>query len=195
MVLGQVVTVFLAVVFLGERPSPLDWLGIALVIGGVATVLSAHLTGEKKTMGKRGLVFGLVSVLSMSVSYIMIKKPLESVSAMEVLLIRMAAGAAGIFVVGLATRRLGAWINPFQDLRIGGYFLLAVLVVTYGGFWLSLAAWKYADAATANTLISTEPVFALPLAAIFLKEKITVRAVAGTAVTVPGIVLLCLCRG
>ena len=58
-----------------------------------------------------------------------------------------------------------------------------------------MAAWKYADAATANTLISTEPVFVLPLAAIFLKEKIALRAVAGTAVTVPGIVLLCLCRG
>ena len=65
-------------------------------------------------------------------------------------------------------------------------------VVTFGGFWLSLLAIKNLDVATANTLIATEPVFVLPLAAVFLRQKITGRAVAGTSVAVVGIILLCL---
>jgi len=69
--------------------------------------------------------------------------------------------------------------------------IISVAVITFGGFWLSLVAIKYIDVSIANTLNSTEPLFVLPLAVIFLKEKVTLSAIVGTFITVIGIVLLC----
>ena len=127
----------------------------------------------------------------MSVSFLVAKPALDDISAMEATLIRMTAGTLGLLLVGLATRRLGAWVTPFSEARLAGRFTLAVCVVTFGGFWLSLLAMKHLDVSVATPLISTEPLFVLPLAALLLKEKITGRAVAGTVATIVGIALLC----
>jgi len=191
MLLGQVLTVVFAVLFLGERPTPAAWTGIVLVVSGVGVVLTAELSGRNRAAGFKGIAFGLISLLGMAASTIIAKKALADVSAMQATFVRMTAGTLGIFILGGATGRLGAWMNPFSELRVAARFFVAVCVVTFGGFWLSLLAIKNLDVATANTLIATEPVFVLPLAAVFLRQKITGRAVAGTLVAVVGIILLC----
>ncbi len=195
MLLGQVTTVVFAVLFLGERPPPAAWAGIALVVSGTGTVLGAKLSGAGRAAGLRGTAFGLICLLSMAASIVIAKKALAGVSALQATFVRMAAGTLGMLILGGAAGRLGAWMNPFADARVAAKFSLAVCVVTFGGFWLSLLAVKNLDVSTANTLIATEPVFVLPLAAIFLREKITVGAVAGALAAVLGIVLLCLYGG
>jgi drug/metabolite transporter (DMT)-like permease len=192
MLLGQVLTVVFAVLFLGERPSSTAWIGIVLVVSGIGVVLTANLSGAIRTAGLRGIAYGSLSLVGMAASTIVAKMALTDVSAMQATLVRMAAGTLGIFLLGGATGRLGAWMNPFSSTRVATQFFLAVCVVTFGGFWLSLLAIKCLDVSTANTLISTEPLFVLPLAAIFLGEKITGKAIAGTFVAVVGIALLCL---
>lgn len=190
--LGQVLTVILAVVFLHESPTTAAWIGIALVLIGILVVLHASLGGERKASRARGLAFGLASIACMSVSMVIAKAALESVSAIQATFIRMLAGTLGMLALGVATRRLTSWVTPFNNRRLLGLFFVSVCVVTFGGFWLSLVAVKHMDLAVANTLNSTEPLFILPLAAIFLKEKITWRAVLGTVTAVIGIVLICL---
>jgi drug/metabolite transporter (DMT)-like permease len=193
--LGQVLTVVLAVVFLGDAPTSEAWIGIGLVVAGVAVVLYAKMSGEQQASKRRGIVLGLASVVCTAVSMIVAKQGLDAVSALQATFIRMLAGAVGLLVVGMATLRLRQWAMPFRDPRLATGFLGAVAVVTFGGFWLSLAAIKYVDVSIANTLNSIEPVFVLPLAAVLLKEKITWTAIAGTAMTVAGVVLLCLQSG
>jgi drug/metabolite transporter (DMT)-like permease len=191
MMVGQVLTALLALVFLGERPSAKAWTGIACVIAGVAIVLWANLSGERQRSRARGIMLGLLSVVCMSVSYIMAKPALESVSAMQETFVRMAAGAAGIAMFGLATGEFGTWFKESRNARLAGRFFIAVCVVTFGGFWLSLLAIKHVAVAVANTLNSMEPVFVLPLAAIFLKEKITLPQIVGTLTALVGVVVLC----
>ncbi len=191
LMLGQVLTVVLAVLFLGETPTLSAWFGIVLVVLGIGIVLSAKLSREKQVFGLRGIAFGLLSVLCMSVSLIIAKKGLESISAIQATFIRMLSGTLGMLLFGMTTRRLGRWAMPFKDPNLACLFLVSVCVVTFGGFWLSLVAIKYVDVSIANTLNSTEPLFILPLTAIFLKEKIAFRAVVGTFITTVGIVFLC----
>lgn len=191
LMLGQVFTVILAVIFLGETPTPEVWVGIVMVVLGIGIVLHAKLSGGWQVSGLRGIAFGLLSVLCMSVSIIVAKQGLESVSALQATFIRMLSGTTGMFFFGMATQRLGRWMATFNDLKLAGSFLLAVCVVTFGGFWLSLVAIKYVDVSIANTLSSTEPLFILPLAAIYLKERVSLRALIGTVITVGGIVILC----
>lgn len=189
---GLILTPLGAVVFLGESRTPIEWFGIGLIVAGVTFVLYVNLSSDEQGgAGWRGLLFGLLSVFCMSASFIIAKPALESVSAIEATLIRMAAGTLGLLLLGLVTGRLGAWVVPLKDAGLAGRFLVAVCVVTFGGFWLSLLAMKHLDVSMATPLISTEPLFVLPLAALMLKEKITWRALAGTVATIAGIALLC----
>ena len=203
MMAGQVLTALLALVIFGERPSAMAWGGISCVIVGVTIVLWANLSGERQRSRARGILLGLLSVACMSVSLIMAKKGLLHATAaqetvretmqetMQGTCVRMLAGALGIALYGLFTGRLQAWFVEGRNARLAGPFLFAVCVVTFGGFWLSLLAIRHVDVAIANTLNSLEPVFVLPLAAIFLKEKITPPQVIGTLIALAGVIVLC----
>ena len=188
---GQALTALLALVFLHETPTSLGWLGIALVIGGVGVILFNNLSDPGPPTRLRGVIYGLLSVLCMSSSVIVAKMGLGHSSALQATLIRMVAATIGVAMVGVFGGQIREWVASFRDFRIAGTFSLVVLIVTFGGFWLSLVAVKYVDVAIANTLISTEPVFILPLSAIFLKEKVTLPAVAGATIALVGVCLLC----
>ena len=188
--LGQVLTVILAVFWLGEQPQPLDWAGISLILGGVTIVMWTRISGEEGRTGLVGAIYGLLSVIAMAVSIIIAKEALATTGTIQATFIRMAAGTIGIFVFGQATGQIFSGLGTLRQPRFFGFFLLSVAVVTFGGFWLSLVAIANLDVAIANTLNATEPLFVLPLAAFLLKERITLPVVLGSLVTVGGIVLI-----
>ena len=190
MTVGQVFTVALAVIILGERLPLYGWLGIALIVSGITTGMLSG-ASERGRASWKGLIYGLISVLSMSVSVILTKKGLAEVSTVYATFIRMLAGTVGMLLVGILTHRLGRWVTPFRNARLIWQFTLAVCVITFGGFWLSIVAFKFTSVAVANSLISTEPIFILPLSAIFLKEKVTLQAVMGAVIATIGVITLC----
>ncbi len=195
-VLGQVLTVISAVLFLHESPSLGAWIGVSLVIIGVAVVLRAKLTGDEKATGLRGIAFGLLAVVCMCASNLVAKAALrEGSDTIEATFVRMSAGTLGVLLLGLATNRLRAWVTPFRDPRTIRLFVLSVAVVTFGGFWLSMVAYKYIPVSMASCLTSTEPVFALVLAAVLWKEKLSLPVVGGTLATVLGVALICMPGG
>lgn len=189
--LGQVLTVLFAICFLGEHLTTNMSVGILMVISGVAVVVYTRISDTTKKNSIGGIFYGLMAVLCMSISVIIAKKGLTSVSAVQGTFIRMLWGTSGLLLWGLATRRLGEWVSPFREIKLMKNFFLLVCLVSFGGFWLFHVAVKYTEVSVANTLSATEPLFVIPLAALFLKEKITWSAVTGTVVSVGGIILLC----
>jgi len=190
MVVGQVLTILLAVIFLHETPSVMEWTGISLILAGIFVTLSADLSGERRSSGWRGVMFGLAAVVCMSVSYIIIKIPLENISSLQATFMRMASGTVGVFLVGMMSGQVGGWLAPLKDGAFLAKFCVAVCVVTFGGFWLAIYAMKHLDVAVANTLNSTEPIFVIPLAYFVLKERITTRSVLGALTVVAGVALI-----
>jgi len=193
MMLAPGITLIMAILFLGEMPSPIAWLGIAMVLSGVTLTLAAGLRkGDSPEGAPAGLIFGLLSILCMGVSVIIAKIGLSTVPALEATFLRMTAGFVGMFVVALAKRQIKGWLEP---LRFGGLkwrFATAVAVVTFGGFWLALFSVKRLDVSVANTLLATEPLFALPLSVFWLREHPVALAWSGAAVAFPGAILLAL---
>ncbi len=187
---GQVLTTLLAVLMLGETLPPLGWAGIAIIITGI-TIGMFQSFADKGHSSLRGILFGLISVLAMSVAAILTKKGLHDTSTLHATFIRMLAGTVGMLLAGIATRRLGGWVSPFRDIRLICKFTLSVFVITFGGFWLAIVAFKYTSVVVANSLIATEPIFVLPMAAIFLKEKVTLHAAAGAVIATVGVIILC----
>jgi drug/metabolite transporter (DMT)-like permease len=189
--LGQVFTVVLAVILLGERLPLNGWFSIVFIVSGIAIGIFPR-SSEQGSSSLRGIAFGLISVLSMSVSVILTKKGLEGTPTLYATFIRMLAGTLGMFLIGILTFRLKKWVTPFRDPRLILQFVLAVCVITFGGFWLAIVAFKYISVAVANSLISMEPIFIIPLSVIFLKEKLTLQAVAGAVIAVTGVISLCI---
>jgi drug/metabolite transporter (DMT)-like permease len=190
---GQVLTILMAVVFLGDKPTVTAWVGMALVISGIFLVVRANLSGEKKKSPLKGIILGGLSVICMSTSYVIAKKPLdEPGSAMEATFIRMVAGGITMLIIFLFTGQAKNWWQPFRNSGLLGQFFLSVAMITFGGFWLTFVAFKQLDVSIASTLTSVEPLFVLPMGLIFLREKVTVTAVVGSVVAVAGIALICL---
>ncbi len=191
---GQILTALLAVVFLGEVPPPAVWGGIIITVVGIGIVLWAKILrdDEKRSSGIRGIILGSLFMLSMSVSIIIAKPALDSVSTVWATFIRMAAGSLGILLFGVCTKKVSDWINPFLNKRMLALFITSVAVVTFGGFWLSIVAIKYVDVAIANTLGATEALFVLPLSYFFLKEKIAPLEIVGTLLAVCGVIVICI---
>jgi drug/metabolite transporter (DMT)-like permease len=192
-VLGQVLTVISAVLFLDESPTLGAWTGVSLVISGVAVVLRSTLRGDERATRVRGVGFGLLAVICMCASNLVAKAALrEGSDTIAATFIRMAAGSLGVLLLGVTTHRLKAWVSPFSDPRMLRSFLISVVVVTFGGFWLSMVAYKYIPVSIASCLTATEPVFALVLAAVLWKERLSLPLVFGTLATVLGVALICL---
>lgn len=188
--LGPVVTVLLAVAFLRERPFMHVWVGMAMTLGGVTWVLWEQSPASKRKGYVKGVIYGLIFVLCNSIGIIFAKIGVNNVSSLQATGIRFLWASAGLLLWGGASRQLGRWIFPCRDFSVLKSTIIAVTVAIFGGFWFSLAALKYIPVSIATTLSLTTPVFILPLAAIFLKEKITAQSVFGALVAVGGIAII-----
>jgi drug/metabolite transporter (DMT)-like permease len=189
--LGQVLTVLLAVIWLGERPDLMAWAGIVLVTAGVMMVMWPRLRGEAGHSELVGVLLGLAAVGCMAVATVIAKQAMDAGSnSAQATLVRMLAGTAGAVLLGAAMGQRMSSLRPLFGARFAGFFLLSVAVVTFGGFWLSLFAINNAGVAVANTLGSLEPVLVLPVAAVLLKERVTPKVLAGSCAATIGAVLL-----
>jgi drug/metabolite transporter (DMT)-like permease len=186
--LNPVLIALSGVVVLGERPAVVVGLGIFLTVIGVFWVLRERTpAGTEAPRKSLGIVCGLLSVLCTTVGVTTAKVGLESMPAMEATVVRLLAGAVGLVLWGLVRGQLAEWVMPLRDRRAFGQTAAVVLLVVFGGFWLSLYALKHLDASIAGPLNSTAPLFILPLVVILQKERISRRAVLGAAVAVSGV--------
>lgn len=182
---------FSAVIFLSEMPSFTAWMGIFLTVSGVAWVLKERLPQNEIIKNKSlGIRYRLLSIVCMTAGVIFAKIGVTSVPTVQATFIRMFWGVIGLIVWGSLNHQLRDWITPFKNFELLKKVSFIVFIVVFGGFWLSLVALKYIDASIANTLGSTTPLFILPMVAIMLKEKISMKAGLGAALAVGGVALV-----
>lgn len=192
--MGTLTPVFIAlssVVFLREKPTFLAWIGIFLTIGGVAWTLWEQ--GSKKEIIKNkslGITYRLLSIICFTVGTILAKIGVESVPPMQATFIRLSWAVVGLILWGCLNHQLKNWLIPFKNQYLLRKVSFIVIIIVFGGFWLSLAALKYINASMASTLSSTAPLFILPMAAVMLKEKISIRAGLGAVIAVCGVTLI-----
>jgi drug/metabolite transporter (DMT)-like permease len=180
-----------AAVFLGERPTPTAWAGIVATTFGAGWVLWERSTADSGPEDRAsGVRCGILSVLCTAGAVILAKTGVASVPTVQATWIRLLAGSAGLALWGASRSELGRWVAPFRNRTLLAKVAAVVVVVVFGGFWLSLVALKHIDAAIAGTLNSTAPLFILPMSAVFMKEKLSLRAVLGTGIAVGGVALI-----
>ena len=189
----NVFTGVLGVLCLGEMPSLPAWCGIGLIITATALLMFPVEAGEGGKSTIKGVLFGVVAFICSSVSTVIAKPVMTGeagVSPFAVTFYRMAAGGLVLALFGLFAGRVSAWAKPFADKRYGAGFLGVTAVVAFGGFGLSMAAFKYLDVVVAGALLSLEPLFVLPFMAAFGHHKVKPREIVGMALAVIGVMFI-----
>ncbi len=193
--LAPPVTAVLAVPVLGEPLTATMAAGIALTAAGVAWVIRerspAGSVGAVRHGEERlGLAVGIAAAGCQATGLVLAKLGGGGSEAIDITVVRLLFGSLGLLAVVTLTGRLRGAIGPLREPAVLGGVVLASTIGTYLGIWLSMAGVRYALVGVAATLNSTSPIFILPLAALFLHERISVRAVLGACLAVAGIAVL-----
>jgi drug/metabolite transporter (DMT)-like permease len=186
----------LAAIWLGE---PFGWrevlgatttvLGVILVALPTAAAVAADRPLDRRT-NLIGVGLALAAGLCWAGSSTIVKLGLTEIDPVTANAIRQPVAAA---ILALLLVRVGPVTPPW---RLRGRTLAIVLATGILGSGLSGFFWLYSvteiGAGRAAVLSSTSPIFAVPLALIWLREKLAARVLIGTLLSVLGIALIVL---
>lgn len=99
------VVVVLAVILLGDRPGPLEWLAVAVTTAGAVLVALVRAPGERPRLNGPGPLFALVAVGGYAFSVIGLQSPIREVGWLQTLLLWRSANVVVAGAVLLATHR------------------------------------------------------------------------------------------
>jgi len=200
-------------VALGETLPPVAWIGIALVIAGVAWVILERPRRASENSPRhlyRGVLLALIGSACQAGGLLLSKQGMghgwaqsdQYLTPQAATLIRMFFAGVGILpVIALHGCRRRVSRPSRVRTRRGGIRRAGFLFATAGAFtgpylgvWMSLVASDRAPLGVAQTLCSLTPIFILPFSVAINKEHISIRAVAGAFIAVGGAAMLFLVR-
>ncbi|MCL4465521.1 MAG: DMT family transporter [Chloroflexi bacterium] len=188
---SPLLTVGLAIAFFGEQLPALALLGAVLVVGGVyllATPVSPfRQVGFLAGADKRGLLLALVAAVCWSFSTLILRDGIGEVDLMAANTLRLVV--ATISLASLEIVMVGPRIPKGLDRRAWALMLPAGAMSAFSSL-MYLTSVYYAGAAKASVINATSPLFGLPLALLFLHERISRRVVFGTGLCVLGLWLV-----
>ena len=183
-----VLAAVLAVVFLAEPVTAPILAGTVITLAGLAIVTGARVapvTGEARPAV--GVAAALAAALAWAVSVVVVKAPLREMDAVTAQAIRLPLAAVLLWAMPWSRGALAAVRTSDRGSLLRLLLLSALTSVSAVMF---IAGLKYAGVVVATVLSSTAPLFAIPLGAVFLGERLSPAVALGAAVAVAGIVVL-----
>ena len=192
-------------VLLGESMLPRSWLAMLVTLTGIGfsiLVRSGHSLTLKLPL--KGVLFGIGAGMGQGIGLVLSKIglnhyaaaiPADAPAKVAELMpfagtyIRAIAGLVGFFVLLLLRKELGQVGRAVHD---GKGMTFATLTTFFGpfiGVSLSLMAVQYAKAGIASTLMALTPVLIIVPYALINHQRISIREVIGTLITIAGVAL------
>lgn len=191
--------------FLGEALSWRSWIAMLVTLLGIAITIMSKQSGSRMPVLKlplKGILFGVGAGVGQGVGLVLSKIGLSHYSAAlpssvpEVYtvimpfagtFIRAIAGFVGFFVILLINKELWNVAAAFHDRKGMTFATLTTIFGPFIGVSLSLMAVQYTKAGIASTLMALTPVLIILPYSILKKQKISIRELIGTFVTVAGV--------
>jgi drug/metabolite transporter (DMT)-like permease len=202
---SPIMTTIIAWIFLGERLSFMDVIGIALTISGISWVVLErrfennnhfNLSHDHPDRGSlmKGVLLGLVAALGQASGLVLAKHGMFHAGGMvepfQAAYVRMVVSLLILWAITAVQSQMPNVFKGMKNERALSLCAAGAVVGPFLGVWMSLVAVKYIAAGLAATLNSTTPVLILPLVVLWYKERITLRATLGAVVTVCGVALI-----
>jgi drug/metabolite transporter (DMT)-like permease len=183
---------------LSEHPPARTWLGMAVCLAGIVlAILERSPDPVRRAEHVRGAREALLAALFQALGLLIARhvvrsgRPEDAIDPAAVATVRLAAGTAGLVVVGIALGRLRSWTAQLAVPGAGRRVVVAAFVGTFLGLWVNMAGITWATyAGVATTLSALPPVFLIPLSAAFLGERHDRRAWISTLLALAGIALM-----
>ena len=196
MSLVPIMSALFAWIFLGEVLNVLEVTAITLTVSGIIWVVADKQKDKNWVKGKRlfwGIALGVGGALGQTFGLILSEKGLEGgFSTLTGNLIRVLCGVVVIWLFTMVRGRVKQTFISLKDKKAFGALVAGSFFGPFVGVWLSLVAIKYARIGIASTLISTTPIFLIPITYWIFKDRITINAILGTVVAIVGVAILLL---
>jgi drug/metabolite transporter (DMT)-like permease len=183
---APVVTTFLAVLFLSEQVSWLQWLAIASIVTGITLVTWRPGAGVRQLLSV-GVLAAVGSALSYGVRPLFLKFGLEEV---DIPLTAALIGAVAALIYASLFTRLGRMREALRG-EAAMYFAGAGVLQAFGFLALTFGL-STEDVSVVYPVTSAAPLFTLAFTAILLRgvEQLTWRIVLGAVAVVAGVIWL-----
>jgi drug/metabolite transporter (DMT)-like permease len=192
MALAPVFAALAGILMLGEVPGVVAVVGMVITLGGVGWVVSERRGEEASPQDSlRGVAFGIVGAACQGIGLVLAKLGMgTTVQALPATWVRMGTATAVIWLLTTVAGQ-SAGLELAGAVRRAWLFVLGGAVFgPFLGVWLSLIAARSTNVGVAATIMATTPVLVIPIVMFTERYRPTLRALAGTAVTLGGIALL-----
>jgi len=185
-----ITTYILAILFLGDQILPSRIFGVILAVVGIFVISrgqnhDADAT-EKRGSAAVGMALAILALIMYSFSTTLMQAGTSEVEAIDANFIRMLVGSIELAPAFAVARHLGMPLPSKRGIKVtvvAAFFGMAL------GSLLYLASIKYAGATIGAVVGSTSPLFGVPIAYAYLKERISRLEIVGIAATMTGVLL------
>jgi drug/metabolite transporter (DMT)-like permease len=193
------VTYFFSIIFLNEALRITRLIGALLAVIGVSLITREQAkqdaasqsleTEVRKSWDKIGVVLAILAAFFWATATVVLQIGLIGVDPIDANLIRVTVGSLFLLPIFLIARQRGM---PKPTKRASKIVLVAGFFGMGIGSLLYVSTVAITGAAVTSVIAASAPLFALPLAIFYLKEKITPLILLGTLCAVLGIWLVIL---
>ena len=186
----------IALIFLDEQLSLMTWIGIMVTVGGVMWVVTEESGDEKMQIKKEdllpGILFGALAALGQAAGVVMTRSVLTqtNLTTLQSTVVRLAPALVALIIsIRIIERGSEKLVQESKDKKLISMVVLSSIIGAYICLWLQQITIENLPAGIAQTMLSTSPIFILPMSAL-RGEKISVRAITGAVLAIGGITLV-----
>jgi drug/metabolite transporter (DMT)-like permease len=192
------ITAFIAWLVLGEKLGLMNFIGMCVTLLGIALVVLGR--GEAKeqenffqriklSYSVNGILLAVLGAACQATGLVLSKLGMGDYDNFAASHIRVIVGA---FSFAILFSFMGKWKGLTTSLKDKKAMIALVIGAFFGPFLgvsFSLMAVKFANTGVASTIMSMAPVFIIPPAVLFFKEKLKWKEVIGSTIAVVGVAL------
>jgi len=193
MTLSPIFAAFMAWMFMGQTLTLPRLAAIGVTLAGIAWVVGEGRGADKADTPGRprtwalGLLLGVGGALGQAVGLVCSKFGMAGgFSPISANLIRVVAGGAALTVWFALKGDLGLVAGRLRDRRAFAFIAAGAITGPVLGVVASLYAINHTSMGVAATLMSLSPVILLPVSLVVFHERLTLRAVLGTLISIAG---------
>jgi drug/metabolite transporter (DMT)-like permease len=188
--------IIFAYLMLGEQINLIGITGILITISGIIYI-SLQKKDNQSKISLVGMGHAIGAALCQGAGLVLAKKAYENnlieIAPFHAAWLRIMASVIVLLVFAILTRE----INPItrnlvkpENKKGLVYLSLGTISGTVLGLTFAMQTISTIDSAVAQTIFSLVPVFAIPLAYFFHKEKITLSIILGALIAIAGVIVL-----
>jgi drug/metabolite transporter (DMT)-like permease len=201
MALSPPIAAFISWIALGETLSWKALLAMMITLAGIALVVLERnkQDEENETNAKskkvqfsfpvKGLLFAFGGAVGQAGGLVLSKYGMGDYNVFAATQIRVIAGSIGFAILITLIKRWPRVKAAVSDKKAMGYMTIGAFFGPFIGVYFSLLSVKYTSVGIASTIMSIMPVLIIVPAVLIYKEKVTIKEIVGSVVTVLGVAL------